>query len=238
MAEDIDNTQQTSETSSPASGNADGPVGSGSYEVQQGDCIESVAYSHGHFWKTIWNHPDNQRLKSQRKDPNVLLPGDRVFVPDLQLKQEPGASEQRHRFRRKGVPSKLSIVLKDEEGQPRAGLDYVLEIDGELLRGKTDGAGRLRHPIPPNAQRGKITVTTRDRKEEYLLQLGHLDPVTKISGVQARLSNLGFPCGPANGTLSEATRRALAEFQAKHQLKQSGEPDQATRDRLKQEHGS
>ncbi|MFH1075402.1 MAG: hypothetical protein V1753_00935 [Pseudomonadota bacterium] len=51
------------------------------YIVKQGDCIESIAFKHGLFWETVWNHPNNQQLKQERKNPNILLAGDKVFVP-------------------------------------------------------------------------------------------------------------------------------------------------------------
>jgi hypothetical protein len=208
------------------------------YSVKQGDCIESIAFEHGLFWKTVWNHPKNLNLKERRKDPNVLFPGDVVFIPDKEEKQEPGVTEQRHRFKHKGVPSKISIVLEDVKGQPRRDVDYVLQIDGQLFHGKTDAAGRIQHPIPPNAQRGKLTIGNGPGREEHELQLGHLDPVTEISGVQARLKNLGFDCGQSGSTINDQTREALRRFQVKHKLQETGEPDQATCDRLQQEHRS
>ena len=79
------------------------------YTVKQGDCISSIAQKHGLFWDKVWNHPKNANLQERRKDPNVLSPGDVVFVPDKDEKEESGATEQRHRFKRKGVPEKLRI---------------------------------------------------------------------------------------------------------------------------------
>jgi hypothetical protein len=244
MAEDVDSTEQTATSSGSTGGSSGGqsqttgPVGSGNYEVQQGDCIESIAFEHGHFWETIWNHPDNQQLKSLRRDPNVLLAGDKVFVPDLRPKDESGATEQRHSFKRKGVPSKLRIVLKDENDQPRADVPYTLEIDGQLFSGQTDGQGGLQHRIPPDAKQGKLTIGTGDEAEEHELQLGHIDPITEVSGVQARLNNLGFDSGAIDGELGPQTKDAIRAFQAEYGLPVTGEPDQATRDKLKEEHGS
>ena len=54
--------------------------------VVAGDCILSIAEENGFQWKTIWNHAANSKLKADRGDPNVLFPGDVVFVPDKRLK--------------------------------------------------------------------------------------------------------------------------------------------------------
>ncbi len=98
------------------------------YKVQPGDCISSIAYAHGFFWETLWNHGSNSELKSQRRDPNILNEGDLVHIPDLTLKQESGSTEKRHSFKLKGVPAKLKLKLmrpkppKDEEqSKPPAG---------------------------------------------------------------------------------------------------------------------
>jgi len=213
------------------------PVGQGNYVVKQGDCIESIAFRHGLFWETIWNHPNNQQLRLERKTPNVILSGDKVFVPDLRPKEEPGATEKKHRFKRKGVPSKLRIVLK-EANKPRASVSYILEIDGQFFSGQTNAQGILSHPIPPHAKRGKLIVISGNDKEEYQLQLGYLDPISEVSGVQARLKNLGFECGEVNGVLNSETKAAIRVFQSKYGLKETGEIDEPTRQKLMQEHGS
>ena len=205
------------------------------YTVKQGDCISSIAQKKGLFWKQLWNHPENASLKSLRKDPNVLRPGDQVFVPDKQGKQVSGATDQEHRFRVKGVPAKLRVQVLDED-QPRANEPYTLEIDGNLYSGTTDGEGRIEHSIPPDAKQGRLLVG--DTQDEYPLSLGHMDPVEEVAGVQARLNNLGFNCGEVNGRLGPETEAALKAFQKKHNLSETGEIDQATRDKLKEVHGS
>jgi hypothetical protein len=205
------------------------------YIVNQGECIESIAKDHGLFWETIWNDPKNQKLKQNRKNPNILLAGDKVFVPDLRLKQEPGATETKHRFKKKGVPSKIKLVLKDQKSKPRANVDYVIEIDGQLYRGKTDAQGQLEYPIPPNAQKGKLIVGTQS--EEYNLNLGNMDPISEISGVQSRLKNLGFNC-EVSGKLDDTTKEAIRSFQKRYGLNETGEPDDPTRQKLEQEHAS
>ena len=217
------------------------------HTARQGDCIYSIAERYGFFWETIWNHPNNAELKQQRGDPSILYPGDVVFVPEREEKQESGATEQRHRFRRKGVPLmlRLRLMLSDEtsaededqaEDEPRANESYTLDIDGNLFSGTTDGDGWLEHPIPPGAQRGRLIID--ETQEEYQLNFGHVDPIDDVSGVQARLNNLGFECGEADGAMNDQTEMALRQFQRKYGITESGEADQETRDRLLELYGS
>jgi Putative peptidoglycan binding domain/LysM domain len=204
------------------------------YVVKPGDCISSVAEAHGLFWETVWNDPGNAELRRRRKDPNVLQPGDRLTIPERRSKQVEAATEQRHRFQRKGVPAKLSLKIMDN-GQPRAGERYVLSIDGAVSEGTLDENGGLEVRIPPLAREGRLLVG--DEMEEYRLSLGHLDPIDAVSGVQARLTSLGYDCGGADGELGPQTRDALRRFQRDEGLDATGEPDGATRDALLARYG-
>jgi hypothetical protein len=218
----------------PVTGPA-GAVGEGHcHVVQPGDCISSIALDYGHFWKTLWDHPKNATLKRVRKNPNVLLAGDEVFVPKIELREEPGATERRHRFLRKGEPAQIKLILM-HGNRPRKNEEYILDIDGKLTRGSTGADGSVTLRIPGNARRGKITVGP-DR-EEFELQLGGMDPIETLSGVQGRLNNLGYDCGGADGAMTAETAEAIRRFQKDHGLPETGEPDDVTRSRLKELHG-
>ena len=216
--------------------NPHGPVGKGEYVVQQGDCIESIAQRHGLYWETIWNHSKNADLRQANREPNALLPGDRVFIPELRAKKEQVNTEVRHSFRRKGVPSLMRIVFKDEEDNARAGVRFVLKLDGGLVSGKTDNEGAVEFPIKPDACTGKLVLMDEDEQEEYEIQLGFIDPIGEVYGIQERLENLGFTCGPPDGELGPLTREALRSFQKAYGLKDTGEPDQQTLQTLESEH--
>ncbi len=207
--------------------------------VEQGDSVASIAYERGLFWETVWNHPDNAELKERRAGPNILLAGDVVFVPDKELKQESVNSGQSHRFRRKGVPERLGFRLLDEENAPRANVPYVLEIDENRFEGTTDEEGFVEVPIVPNARSGRLIVG-ESGGEEYQILLSHLDPIDEISGIQARLNNLGYNrvVGDTDGELGPETTAALRAFQREHNLPVTGELDDATRSELEAAHGS
>lgn len=165
------------------------------HTVRDGDCFDSIAMQHGFFPDTLWNHASNDALREERQDPNVLLPGDIVHIPDLTLGEESGATEKLHRFRRKGVPARLRMVFMRpkkpepeenaspaakendpskyedvprpiaEEHEPIANAPYVLVIDGIRTEGTSDADGLVDVPIPPNAVGGTIRFHTGTEDE-------------------------------------------------------------------------
>ncbi|MFO0614296.1 MAG: hypothetical protein U0414_17035 [Polyangiaceae bacterium] len=74
----------------------------------------------------------------------------------------------------------------------------------------------------------------------WRLSIGALDPLTETSGVQARLSNLGFACA-RTGVVDEPTVRALQAFRRALGIQvaptEAAEIDGTTRARLGAEHG-
>jgi len=211
-----------------------GPVGEGEYVVESGDCISSIAFQHGFFWKTIWDWPENAELKQVRKDPNALLAGDCVTIPEKRPKEDDAATEKLHKYKLKGVPARLRLKFLDDD-KPRAGVKYIVWIDGKAHEGKLDKAGMLDLPIPPDAQKAIIRLAD-DEKNQMEVNLGSVDPITEVSGVQGRLNNLGYDTGPVNNRFGPQTADALRRFQQQEGLQVTGKIDQATRDHLQKVH--
>ncbi len=205
------------------------------HTVVQGDSISSIAFAYGLDPDTIWNDAANAELKTLRGDPNVLFAGDVVTIPDKRAGSYMGSTDQRHRFRRKGVPAMLRVQFFLDD-HPRAGEPYTLEIDGlETSTACTDGDGAIEVWIPPSA--GTARISFHDGTEVHELAIGHLDPVEQISGVQGRLRNLGFFGGAVDGEMSDALESSLQRFQASQGIEPHGLIDDSTRDALVRAYG-
>jgi N-acetylmuramoyl-L-alanine amidase len=199
-------------------------------KVGSGESTASLAKKKGFFWRTIWDHPENADLRAKRKDPSVLFADDDIFFPEKQLKEVSKSTDAEHTFKRKGEPCKIKLQLL-KLGKPRANEDYVINIEGTLIEGKTDAEGNIEHFMPGEAKSGKLIL--RGGKEEYPLKIGYLDPLEKVVGVQQRLNNLGYNCSESN-KLDEKMKDALKKFQADNKLEASGEIDSATKSKLEQ----
>ena len=178
--------------------------------MERGDCLLSIAHQRGFFWETLWNLPANADLRNTRQDPGLLLVGDRVMVPERQLKTEPAATDAHHRFLKRGVPAKLRVVVEYED-QPVANADYILTVDGQIRQGTTDDKGLLEVPIAPEAAQAVLDIEGL----RFELQLGALDPGSEDIGIQQRLANLGFYHGDLDGKIGPQSREAIAAYQAR-----------------------
>jgi N-acetylmuramoyl-L-alanine amidase len=175
-----------------------------------------------------------------RKNPNVLMEGDRVFVPDRKDQTFDIGTGARHRFKRLGVPAKLQIQFIDETDKAMARLAYRLDVDGNLTNGTTDDDGWLIESIPPAARKGKVIF---DNGKTFDLQLGHLDPLDTVAGVQDRLKNLGYSCGHDHrDELGTGTLAAIRAYRATQGLSIPDELSESvleeTRKQLAKQHHS
>lgn len=209
------------------------------HEVQQGECLVSIAESYGFFWETLWNLPENKAIRDARRDPTVLLPGDVVTIPEKTVKEYVRPTGARHTFRVKNIPAKFNLRLLDEAGEPRAGVAYVLVIEGKETRGTTDGEGWVRTPVAPGARVGTLRVTAEGEEEggeeeSFELDLGHLDPVDTVRGAQSRMRQMGAYFGGVTGTMTLPFVVSLKAFQAAQGLAVTGELDASTQAALRE----
>lgn len=207
--------------------------------VAQGDCISSIAAAHGLGPEDLWNAPENEALRGTRPHGHALAPRDVVVIPDRdEARFEGKALDRSHKFVRKGIPERLEVALHDEDGKPRADLDYQIELpDESIIEGKTGADGLIVIDLDPRVRRATLRVGPPERVEVHELQLGGVDPVTTPTGLQHRLQNLGYAC-PSSGEYDDATRSALASFQSDAGLPLTGECCDRTKAALEERYGS
>lgn len=206
----------------PAGGGAR-PAGQGaarSYTVKQGDTLARIARRFGQrSWKRVWDAAENEGLRKKRKSPHLLYPGDVVSVPGIALNECEKPVDQVHRLIVK-PDAKVTLRL-NLLGKKRAPLDgttcKILAGDELLFEGPAND-GKLECEIPLSVTEARLLVSMDGWEFERPLHIGGLDPNDEISGVQARLSNLGWFSGRPDGTSSEALMLAQNTFRDEQEL--------------------
>jgi len=211
------------------------------HTVEQGECLSSLAKQHKlQSWRRIYNHPENASFRQARPNPNLIYPGDLVYIPDVEVGNEGKPTDQEHKFVVKQEKTMLRIVVADEDGVPYKQNEYRLTIGDDVYEGKTNDHGMVEQAIDPQAFSGELTVWWRGaprRRCTWKLNIGHLDPIEQMSGIQARLNNLGYQSGPVDGIRGPITTAAVKKFQTKHKLAVDGIPGPITQGKLREVHG-
>ena len=110
----------------------------------QGEHLSGIAKKYGFStYKTIWDHAQNAELKKERHNPNVIFPGDELFIPDKGEKEEPRPTEKKHQFELKIEKLKLRLVLEDLYEKPIANAKCELSVENEKFDLSTDGQGKM-----------------------------------------------------------------------------------------------
>jgi hypothetical protein len=198
--------------------------------VQPQETLSSLAERYGfRHLATIWERPENAALRAKRKDPHMLVPGDRVFIPDHGTKSFSRGTNSVHQFVAKRSGLKLRLRFLDVHGPDRASEPVQVAIDGQETAHKRDGRGVLELEIPRGAKEGVLRIG----ELRLPFQIGALAPIDELKGRVARLWDLGYDAGDPAGSDKEALRWALEEFQcdagSAHPAPSGDKADQALR---------
>lgn len=208
------------------------------YTVKPGDCLSSIAAAFGlGDYKDIYDAPANAEYRKLRPNPDIIQPGDKIVIPDLIPFTRVLATGQKHTITVKLPRAKLQVFLKDADGEPIAGKDYVLHVEGQPdKKGTTTGEGLVKEEVPAAATSAQIDLPGEGFS--FDVKLGQLDPLGSRTALPGRLRNLGYPCPETSNRKESANnlRYALARLQADHGLDPTGDADQTTLDLLLQHH--
>jgi N-acetylmuramoyl-L-alanine amidase len=212
--------------------------------VLQGECLNVIAERYGFSdYRTIYEAAENKALRKRRPNPNVLFPGDRLVIPDRKTKAVQASTSRAHRFvyQRPRWTRQVKLKLQDASGEALADMPYKLVVgtgaDRVEFEGTTDGSGLLEQELPTSASTAMLHIGRMVRQ----LRIGDLNPLRDtddngVSGVQARLQNLGYPVGRVDGVLGPRTVEAIRAFQRDQKMNETGELDDALLAALEKHH--
>jgi hypothetical protein len=186
------------------------------YTVQQGDCLSSIADDFGFLdYRTIYDDPLNDDFRALRPNPNLIYPGDVLYIPDRDGKDEDRPTNAQHTFVARVSYRFLRLKMLYDDGTPIASKAYKLTTRYEECDGTTGGDGKIEELISNKARSATLEIDGAT----WNLNIGNLNPLENcgdngVSGYQARLKNLGYDPGPIDGIDGPRTQAAVSAFQA------------------------
>lgn len=203
------------------------------YVIRQGDYLAKLAHRMGFDAEAVWSDPANAALK-QRRDPNLLYPGEVLYVPESARAPVPIASRASNDYVATVPKTTVRLVFEDADG-PLALEPYVVEGVGPIAEKTTDGDGAVVLTLPVHVRECRVVFPRRGIA--YPVRVGDMDPIDEDIGVRKRLRNLGYGgrlgddegVGQSDESRAAAEQMALLAFQKERGLEVSGALDEATR---------
>lgn len=207
--------------------------------VKQGERLATIAAMYGVSPTIIYADPDNAELWKKRPNPNQLLPGDEVSLGDPNRPSDLPTGAGHTLMIASGRDEMLSIFLGSRYDASFAGQRFELKAGKRTIQGKVPDDNVIVAVIALGTESGELKLWLSEDPEviaSWTLKVGHLDPITEVSGVQARLNNLGYGAGEVDGNEDDDLKGAVASFQNDVGLEPSGEVNDDCRAALDQAH--
>jgi hypothetical protein len=212
--------------------------------VQQGETLNRIAKKYEFVRaETIYDHESNAAFRELRPNPNMIFPGDEINIPDKEKIIKMGYTGGSHSFTVKRPEiEKFRVKIQNGSGKAWAGKRITLDMGGQSIDAEIGDDGIIEVALPNGDEScGELNVYMDPNSDEpthkFEVQLGSLDPVEELSGVQARCNLLGFDCGVADGIMGGKTREGVKAFQTAQGLDVDGVPGPMTKNKLKEVYG-
>lgn len=131
------------------------------YTVKAGDCFSSIAKANGYYkYSTLYQHADNTATRLLRPNPNMLVPGDIVSVPDKRQKKVAAVLDGTRNLvlKRQLTNLRIYISLIDKAVRP-APTSLQFEGGGKNSAALPDGGGKIELlDINPAGTAGKVEI--------------------------------------------------------------------------------
>jgi hypothetical protein len=153
--------------------------------VQQGECLTSIAAKYGFAdIKPIYEAAENAAFRARRPDPNVILPGDEIVIPERTKKSLSLATGERHRVVVKVPRRKLRVKLELPGGRALTGQPFELVVEGRTINGQVAAENVVEAEVPADATLATLLLPKLGFKVR--VGIGHLDPVRDGAGGRTR----------------------------------------------------
>lgn len=215
------------------------------YVVRQGDHLSGLAARFGFDAQQVWQHADNEEVREARPNPEVLSPGDILFIPEPDPEPLPLEVHTTNRYAAPQPRIRLGLSLRGPGNEPLANEPYRLEGIPRPVTGNTDGDGFITDTLPAHTRSVRVVLPNLN-DHTFLVQVGHLNPTDEPSGLEAQLRGLGYlpslagldehhPRVADPDADAEALQAAVRAFQRDHDIEETGEADAATIDAIHEE---
>jgi hypothetical protein len=184
----------------------------------------------------IWSDAQNAELSTLR-DPNILCPGDILYVPDpapLPLSMASGTSNDYSA----AIPTMSIMLAFQDDDAPFVNEPYTVEgLGSPEEQPTTDKNGVLTLDVPVHIR--EVVVTFPNRNTSYPLRIGDMDPIDEAAGARKRLQHLGYreTSESEEADVELRDRQAITSFQTDQEIDPTGELDEATKTAIVKEHG-
>lgn len=101
--------------------------------VGRGERLGDIARLYGFYdWRKLWNAPENESLREQRREPQWIRPGDQVAIPGIQIHQVVWPTDQTHRIilRERLDEASVFVVTPYTRADLARGQDAELTLSG------------------------------------------------------------------------------------------------------------
>ncbi len=206
------------------------------HKVVQGECLISIAQKFGLAnWQTIYDASENSAFKTLRKNPNMICPGDELFIPILTGTKQKADLNKKTTFVLKKAKGYFSICLIDRKSNPLPDVPYELSFYKsennktaepilKIENSKSDSDGYVEHKLPKGAKFAQLEyapyASRPSLKIKMGLKVGELDDLSTDLGMRSRLNQFGYYSG--EGKMDDKSRdlfqAQLASFKEKYSL--------------------
>src|SRR4051812_9076428 len=170
--------------------------------VKQGERLATIAAMYGVSPTIIYAAPDNAELWKKRPNPNHLLPGDEVSLGDPNRPSDLPTGAGHTLMIANGRDETVSLFLGSRYDASFAGQKFELKAGNRTIQGTVPDDNVIVAVVALGTEAGVLKLWLSEDPEviaSWTLKIGPLDPITEVSGVQARLNNLGYGAGEVDG---------------------------------------